>query len=107
MAKQPAALSPGEEAFALAWRALKGPPFVREYRFDEARKWRFDFAWPAEMVAVEIEGGTRGKSRHTSGTGYQRDCEKYTAATLQGWALFRLTPAMIEVKLLREIMLHI
>ena len=28
-----------------------------EHRFFKPRRWRFDFAWPARMVAVEIDGG--------------------------------------------------
>jgi hypothetical protein len=103
----PAALSPGEEAFAIAWRAIRGPAFVREYRFDEARKWRFDFAWPAAAYAVEIEGGTRGKSRHTSPTGYAEDCLKYNEAALDGWAVIRLTPEMIQPELLKRLIRQI
>ena len=69
----------------------------REYRFDKVRKWRFDFAFPTQKIAVEIEGGTFGKSRHTTGTGYSADCEKYNAAALLGWRVFRFTGKMITV----------
>ena len=69
-----------------------------EYQFHNKRKWRFDFAFPEEKVAVEIEGGTFGrKSRHTTGTGYAADCEKYNTATLNGWRVFRFTGKMITV----------
>jgi hypothetical protein len=53
------------------------------------RKWRFDFAWPSHKIAVEIEGGTWGKSRHTTGAGFMADCEKYNAATVHGWLVLR------------------
>ena len=43
-------------------RAVYGRP-QREYRFDDVRKWRFDFAWPSLMFAVEVEGRERG-NRH-------------------------------------------
>ena len=34
-------------------------------RFDAvSAQWRFDFAWPAERVAVEIEGVHGGGGRH-------------------------------------------
>ena len=62
-----------------------------EYRFHEVRQWKFDFAFPAKKVAVEIEGGVhRIKGR------FQRDIEKYNTATLMGWKVLRYTPAMIK-----------
>jgi len=76
----------------------------REVQFHPERKWRFDFAHRAARVAIEIEGGlhssrranVRGKSmlivggRHNSAEGFMGDCEKYAAATFQGWAVIRL-----------------
>ena len=97
-AKIPAALSRGEEAFALAWRAIRGQLFEREHVFNPTRKWRFDFAWPAAKVAVEIDGGTWGNGRHSRGAGYAADCEKLNNAAMLGWCVIRLTPAMIEDK---------
>lgn len=108
-AKLPPALSSGEEAFAIAWRSVSGwyarhsmitlPVPVREYQFLDSRKWRFDFAWPEQMVAVEIEGGvhdgpTRG--RHNRSAGYRADLEKYNAAAMLNWTVVRLTPDMID-----------
>lgn len=84
-----------ENRFEFLWKAICGPPLKREHRFDEKRKWRFDFAHTDTQTAIEIEGGVWSKSRHTSGKGYTDDCEKYNAATLQGWRIFRLTPDMI------------
>ena len=46
-----------EDSFAV-WLRLEGLPCpAREYRFASLRRWRFDFAWIAEKVAVEIDGG--------------------------------------------------
>lgn len=73
--------------------------------FDPLRKWKFDFAWPSALVAVEIEGGTGGRrgkfagqnlSRHTSGAGYRGDCEKYNAAQCLGWIVLRYTSADLD-----------
>lgn len=61
-----------------------------EYLFHERRKWRFDFAWPAQKMAVEIEGGTWIQGRHTRGAGFQDDCEKYAEALLLGWRVLRV-----------------
>lgn len=92
-----------ENRFEFLWKAICGPPLKREHRFDEKRKWRFDFAHHDTQVAIEIEGGVWSKSRHTNGAGYSQDCEKYNAATLQGWRIFRLTPDMITWNTLQEI----
>jgi hypothetical protein len=68
----------------------------KEYRFHKTRRWRFDFAWPKYMVAVECEGGTWSGGRHTRGKGFEGDCEKYNEAALDGWKVFRFTSTMIE-----------
>ena len=73
------------------------PDPVTEYRFHSTRKWRFDFAWPDSKIALEAEGGTWGskKSRHTTGKGFEGDCEKYNEAQLLGWRVYRFTTNMI------------
>ena len=68
-----------------------------EYRFHPQRRWRFDWAWPAQKVAVEYEGGIFGRrGAHGSVSGIMRDIEKYNAATLLGWRVFRCTVKMLE-----------
>jgi hypothetical protein len=59
------------------------------------RQWRFDFAWPDRMLAVETEGGVWSGGRHTRGGGYIGDCAKYNAATLLGWRVLRYTAATV------------
>lgn len=68
---------------------------VREFKFHPDRKWRFDFAYPEEKVAIEVEGGIWSGGRHTRGTGFEGDCEKYNAAALAGWRVFRFTTGMV------------
>ncbi|MDF4639356.1 hypothetical protein P3489_06115 [Vibrio parahaemolyticus] len=68
----------------------------KEYRFHETRRWRFDFAYPEQQLAVEVEGGTWAGGRHTRGSGYEKDCEKYNAAALRGWSVLRFTGSMIK-----------
>jgi hypothetical protein len=88
-------LSVGEETFAQQCRAYQFSP-EREYRFCD-RKWAFDFAFPAAMVAIEIEGGTAsGVSRHSRGIGFETDCRKYNTATALGWKVYRFTTAMVQ-----------
>ena len=68
------------------------PAPATEYRFDAVRKWRFDFAWPADFVAVEVQGGIYTGGRHVRGDGAERDMEKINAAQLQGWIVLLATP---------------
>ncbi len=73
------------------------PQPVREHVFDPKRKWRFDFCWPQQRVAVEVEGGlNKAQSGHRSKSGIQRDVDKYNAATVQGWKVLRVTADMLK-----------
>jgi very-short-patch-repair endonuclease len=82
--------------------------YVTEHRFHPVRKWRFDFAWLDQSIAVEIEGGTWSGGRHTRGSGFEADCEKYNEAAAIGWTVFRFTGKMVKsgnaIQLLREVM---
>jgi very-short-patch-repair endonuclease len=69
---------------------------VPEYRFHPTRKWRFDFAWPENKRAMEVEGGVWTGGRHTRGSGFLKDCEKYNAAASLGWRVFRFTPIQVR-----------
>ena len=86
-----------EESFFASWPRLcilNGMQPVapeREYRFHPARKWRFDFAWPAQRVAVEIEGGLWNGGRHGTALGMLADMEKYNAAACLGWLVLRFS----------------
>ena len=74
-----------------------------EVRFHPTRRWRFDFAHEATLVAIEVEGGTWVGGRHTRPAGFHKDCEKYNAANLLGWTVFRLTPQMIKGEFIQPI----
>lgn len=89
-------MSIGEETFALHLRAAGIEGFEREHRFAPPRRWKFDFANPALMVALEVEGGTWARSRHTSGKGYAGDCEKYSTAAVMGWRVLRFTTDQVK-----------
>jgi len=85
-----------EESLAFQIKAMKLPEPVREYRFHPTRRWRFDFAWPDLMLAVETEGGTWTNGRHNRGKGFEADCEKYGEAMLLGWSVYRCTSGMVK-----------
>lgn len=77
-----------EATFALHCKAHGLAP-VAEYKFHPDRRWRFDFAFPDRMVAVECEGGVWSGGRHTRGSGFVADAEKYNNAAALGWFVFR------------------
>ena len=70
--------------------------FYAEHRFHPGRKWRFDFAFIDQKVAIEVEGGTWSGGRHTRGSGFEKDCEKYNQAAIDGWLVLRYTSTMIK-----------
>ena len=84
-----------EDTLELYLRAYDIPPHESEHRFHDTRRWRFDFAWPDIKLAVEVEGGTWARGRHTRGSGFAKDCEKYNAAVLLGWRVLRFTGDMV------------
>jgi hypothetical protein len=83
-----------ELVFQLKAAGLPDP--VPEYRFHDKRRWRFDFAWPEQLIALEIEGGVWVNGRHTRGKGFEEDIRKYNAAACLGWRVLRATPDMIR-----------
>lgn len=88
-------MNEAERALAQEIRWLKLPLPEQEFVFAYPRRWRFDFAWPEYLLAVEVEGGSYIGGRHSQGAGFHRDCEKYNEALLQGWRVLRVTPAHI------------
>ena len=69
---------------------------AEELRFSPPRRWRFDYAWPQHKIALEVEGGVWTGGRHTTGTGFVRDMEKYNTAALLGWRIFRCQPRDLQ-----------
>lgn len=67
----------------------------KEYRFCPERKWRFDYAIPEKMLAIEIEGGVWQYGRHNRAGGFLKDMEKYNKAAELGWRILRFTPDQI------------
>lgn len=90
--------SAAEESFALFLQHHGIGGWVRELAFAPPRRWRFDFAFPDAMVAVELEGVTSYGShigRHQSAKGFEADCEKYERALELGWTVYRVPHAWI------------
>jgi len=72
-------------------RAVKIAEPVPEYRF-HTRKWRFDYAWPAHLLAMEIDGGVWTQGRHSRGAGKIADMEKLSEAAILGWRVLYAVP---------------
>jgi len=89
------ALSEAEESFYISMRAFKHPLPEREYLFHPTRKFRFDFAWPEMMMALEVEGGIYKGGRHTSINGFEGDCVKYALAIQEGWKVYRFSTGQV------------
>ncbi len=74
---------------------LSAIPYTEEFRFDKKRLFRADIALPDHHILIEYEGiirqKTAQKSRHTTITGYSKDCEKYNLAAMNGYRVFRYT----------------
>ena len=98
-----------ESKFLLLWRVAQGPPLEREVRFHASRLWRADFAHLASRTLIEIEGGIflPGGGRHSRGTGYAKDAEKYLEAVLAGWTVIRLTEKQLEIDFIERIVAHV
>jgi very-short-patch-repair endonuclease len=84
-----------EEHLAMHIRVNRLPQPEREHRFHPDRRWRFDFAYPKWKIAAECEGGVWTQGRHTRGSGFIADLEKYNAAALEGWLVLRFTRTLI------------
>lgn len=89
-------MSDSEDLLLSQIRGSGLPEPILEYRFARPRRWRADFAFIQQMLLVEVEGGTFIRGRHTRGRGFEQDCEKYNAATLMGYRVFRFTTGMVE-----------
>jgi len=88
------------------FREMGLPEPETEFVFHPSRKWRFDFAWVPQKIALEVEGGTWSRGAHGRGSGIARDIEKYNSAIILGWGVLRVTPdnlCMAEtVQMIRE-----
>lgn len=57
---------------------------VQQYAFHPTRNWMFDFAWPADKIAIEVQGYGPG---HNSLKGMANDYAKHNQALILGWKI--------------------
>lgn len=70
--------------------------FVREFKFHETRKWRFDFCWLTEKLAIEVQGGIWVSGKHGRGAGIEAGFEKLNEAQILGWKVLQVSPGQIR-----------
>jgi len=95
MKRKIATPSEGEATLALHLK-VEGIAFVREYHFHPTRQWRFDFAFPEHMLAVEVDGNIWNQGRHTRGKGWEQDAEKLSEAAILGWYVMRFSTGQVK-----------
>lgn len=78
------------------WSAWGIPEPTPEFRFCGDRKWRTDFAWTDERLALEVEGGLWVKGRHNRPKSMIDEMSKYNRLAMIGWRLLRCTPQQLE-----------
>lgn len=72
--------------------ALCLPYATPEHKFHPTRRWRLDWAWVPNKIALEIDGGIWTYGRHTRAAGFLKDMEKMNEAALLGWLVIHVTP---------------
>lgn len=92
-----------EEEMVMYLKHHKIDDYIREYRFavneDPPRRWRFDFAWVPELVAVEIDGGVHAHGRHQRPAGFLADRIKYESALRLGWRVYQVPgPWLVQAR---------
>jgi len=91
-----------------AW--VREHPFAKgvvSERYPRGRKFRFDFAFIPQMIAVEVDGGTYSGGRHTQGKGFENDCRKFNVAAELGWTVLRGTGPMVSSHELVETLVRV
>lgn len=79
--------SKAEECLAAALEAnpIPGWDLTAQYRFHPERKWAFDFAFPSQLLAVEVDG----QAHHRKYSMMRSDYEKLNEAARLGWRVLR------------------
>lgn len=84
------------ELFLAMAKAHGLPVPVPEWKFHPNRKWRFDWAIPCRLVALEIQGAIYTGGRHTRGPALVKEYEKLNEAQMLGWKVLLVTPQQVN-----------
>lgn len=92
MTKPPKAAPTVPPQFRAALKAAGLPIPEAEVAFAPGRKFRWDYAWVPQKVALEQQGGIWVRGAHGRGTGIVRDIEKFSLGAALGWRLLLVEP---------------
>lgn len=67
-----------------------------EYRFAKPRRWRFDWCWVEQKVALEVQGGLFVNGRHSRGAALVKEHEKLNTAASMGYRVLFVTPSQVN-----------
>jgi very-short-patch-repair endonuclease len=67
-----------------------------EYPASHDRRWRLDYAWPAQRVALEVEGGYWTGQGHSRAKRAAEDRQKHNALAVAGWIVLRCDPEELK-----------
>ena len=71
--------------------------WIAEHRFAHARRFRFDFANPSWLLAIEIQGGIWTGGRHSRGGKAQlAEMQKMNLAAIFRWHVMYFSPQQIN-----------
>ncbi len=78
-----------ERAFEWHWSRIEvaKPRLVRQALLIPDRQFRFDFAFPDAMVAVELDGGLYTDGGHSRGRAIEEQYLKRNSAARLGWCV--------------------
>ena len=63
--------------------------WIYEFKYNTARKFKFDYANLPLKIAIEMEGGIYTGTGHAKTGTYLKDMDKYNDAQLKGWIVLR------------------
>lgn len=85
-----------EDTFEFQLKALKLLDYKREFIFHPTRKWRFDFCFVANKLAIELHGAIYTQGRHARGAGIEGDMVKINAAQELGYDVLCFSAGMVK-----------
>lgn len=82
-----------EALLAFQMRCAGLPDPETQIKVVPARKFPWDFGWPAYRLLVEVQGGIwrKGGGAHSHPSNIMRDVEKQQLAVIHGWYVFPVT----------------
>jgi hypothetical protein len=85
-----------ELTYLMQIRQANLPTPERQVKLIPGRNWAWDAVYKAEMIAVEINGGTAKLGAHSSKAGLERDYEKANAANLAGYCVLAFSSDQVK-----------